>query len=1048
MKPLIFTQATKLLFLFLVIGCLCSFKTTAQENAAVTGVVQTEQGEPINGATVIAKNNKTNFSTGTQSDATGTFRFSRLPAGPYTFTISYVSFETQIIGGYTITGNAPVTLSIKLKEAAASLNQVVVVGYGAQRKKDLTGSIASVRTADVKGQSVASADQMLQGRVGGINVTNASGMPGAGVRVSVRGIGSINGSNEPLYVIDGIPVNNGDPSPFTAANKSGFGGGGILNPLSAINPNDIESIDVLKDAAAASIYGSRATNGVVIITTKRGRDGKTDVELNSYYGIQSLPKTIHLASTELYFQVLNEAINNFNKQKNFTPGSAGYLASVADPRTVKEPDTDWVGLLTDKNAPVMNHDLSIRGGNNKTRFYASFNYFDQDGVIKTNEFKRMGSRLNLDHKVSDKIDLGFAIGLSTTTNNRVPNDAVGNAILMRALEQRPYDKPYKADGTYTIGGVDILRHNGVAVLNEQKSDDKTYKAIATVNATVKLIDGLQYKPSVSVDITQFQNYLYNNKNHPYGRPLGAVFDYRNLAKNYLVENILTYTKKFSDLDLTALAGHSFQKFIADESYIDGRDFPSPAFGYISSAGRINQAYTNWTSFALESYLSRVNLTYLDKYLLTVAVRRDGSSRFAQNKKYGTFPSASIAWRLAEEPFFKDVKWLNNLKLRLSYGLTGNQEGIGNFASFPLTTGGENYNQQIGIAVTQPGNANLQWEKANQTNIGIDADILKNRVNITADYFIKNTNELLFDLPVQATTGFTTQTKNIGAIKNTGVELAFNSRNMTGEFKWSTSFNISFIKNQITRLADDKPIPFSFYHLIQVGQSVGTFYMLKQEGIYQDDKEIPSALFAKGVRAGDVKFRDVNGDGDITAADRMVVGKATPDYFGGLTNTFSYKNFDLVAFMQFSEGNKVFSFWRGNNFGDGIDGVGGNQFAMLKETVEQRWKGPGTSNEVPRAIWPTANGNYNKQISTRFLEDGSFFRLKTLSLGYTFPQLVVRNLRLNSIRIYVSAQNLWTASKYKGYDPEVSYSIDPRQMGIDAATVPQPRSFLFGLNVKF
>jgi hypothetical protein len=272
--------------------------------------------------------------------------------------------------------------------------------------------------------------------------------------------------------------------------------------------------------------------------------------------------------------------------------------------------------------------------------------------------------------------------------------------------------------------------------------------------------------------------------------------------------------------------------------------------------------------------------------------------------------------------------------------------------------------------------------------------------------------------------------------------------MTGDFTWSTSFNISFIKNKVTQLFDNKPIPFSFYHLIQVGQSIGTFYMLKQIGIYQDDKDVPAALIAKGVRAGDVRFEDVNGDGDITAADRKVVGKATPDYFGGLTNTFSYKNFDLIAFMQFSKGNSVFSFWRGNNFGDGIDGVGGNQFAMLQETVEKRWKGQGTGNDVPRAIWPTANGNYNKQISTRFLEDGSFLRLKTISLGYTLPLSTARHLRLNGVRFYVSAQNLWTGSKYLGYDPEVSYSIDPRQMGIDAATVPQPRSFLFGLNVKF
>ncbi len=823
----------------------------------VNGLVQTEQGEAVTGASVTVKNTSTSFSSGTQTDSKGAFRFTNLPAGgPYTFTVSYVGYETQTLPDYTLRAGETATIAVKLKEAINALNQVVVVGYGAQRKKDLTGAISSIRPADIKGQSVVSADQMLQGRVGGINVTNASGMPGAGVRVSVRGIGSINGSNEPLYVIDGIPVNNGDPSPFTAANVSGFGGGGILNPLSSINPNDIELIDVLKDAAAASIYGSRATNGVVLITTKRGRNGRTDVEFNTYYGIQNLPKKIELAGTETYFKVLNEARSNFNAQKSFSPADAGYLAPLSDPRAAKEPDTDWVNLLTDKNAPVVNSDLSVRGGNEKTKFYASVNYFDQNGVIKTNEFKRVGARLNLDHKISDRIDIGLNIGLSQTVNHRVPNDAVGNAILMRALEQRPYDKPYKADGSYTVGGVDILRHNGVQVLNEQTSNDRTYRALAAVNATVKLFEGLQYKPSLSVDINQVQNYLYNNQFHPYGRPLGAVFDYRNLGKNYQVENIFTYTKKFDNIDLVALAGHTFQKYEADESFIDGRDFPSPQFGYISSAGRINRAYTNWTAFALESYLSRLNLTFYDKYLVTLAVRRDGSSRFAKNNQYGTFPSASVAWRIGEEPLFANVTWMNNLKLRLSYGLTGNQEGIGNFASFDLTTGGENYDQQIGLAITQPGNTSLRWEKANQTDIGVDVDILKNRLSITADYFIKNTNDLLFNLPVQSSTGFTTQTKNIGAIKNTGFEFAFNSKNLTGDFKWNTNFNISFIKNRVTSLFDNKPIPFSFYHLIQVGQPIGTFYMLQQTGIYQDDKDIPAALIAKGVRAGDVKFDDV------------------------------------------------------------------------------------------------------------------------------------------------------------------------------------------------
>jgi TonB-linked SusC/RagA family outer membrane protein len=1044
MNSLILTKSKWLPLCFMLMVCYAPLQLLAQgKSSTVKGIVQDEKGIPLAGVSVIAKNVKTNYSEGSQTDSTGVFRFNNLPTGgPYNFIFSFVGHESQTLSGYTIKSDASISIVIKLKELENTLDQVVVVGYGSQKKKDLTGAIGSIRPNEKEGLSVVSPDQMLQGKVSGINVTNSSGMPGAGVRVSIRGIGSINGSNEPLYVIDGVPVSNSDPSPLNSQNF----GGGTSNPLSTINPDDIESIDILKDAAAASIYGSRATNGVVIITTKHGKDGRTDISFNSYTGIQNLPRKIPEANTIEYFTVLNEARNNYNLQYNLTPGMAAFLAPLSDPRAVKIPDTDWVGLVTNKNAPLSNYDLSIRGGDAKTKFYASLNYFNQEGIIKTNKFQRFSVRLNLDHKISERISIGFTTALSSTIDNRVPSDVAGNAILMRALEQRPYDVPYKADGTYSIGGVDILRHNGVQVLNEETSINKIYRALATLNATVKIAKGLAYKPSVSTDVAYYQDYLYYTKNHPYGKPLGVAYDYRNLGTNILIENLLTYDKTFGKLVINAVAGHSYQKYASEESYIDGRDFPSPAFGYISSAARINQAYTNWTAHSLESYLSRVNLSYYDKYLFSIAVRRDGSSRFATNKQYGTFPSVSAAWRLSQESFFKQANWLSNLKLRASYGLTGNQEGIGDFSSFPLTTGGNNYNQQIGLAVTQIGNQNLVWEKANQTDIGVDADLFNYRLSFVADYFIKNTNDLLFNLPVPSTTGFTTQTLNIGSMQNKGFEFGVSSKNLVAAFKWNTSFNISFIKNKVTKLNNNAPIPTDNYHILQVGQSVGTFYMLKQIGIYQSNAEIPAGLFAQGVRAGDVKFQDVNNDGLINSADRQVVGNSTPDFFGGLTNTFSYKHFDLNIFATFSHGNKIFSYWRGNSYGDGIDGVGGNQFNMLSTTTDGRWQGAGTSNSVPRAIWPTANGNYNKQISTRFLENGSYFRIKNITLGYTFQP---KNMAvLKNIRLYVGAQNLLTITKYMGYDPEVSYLIDPRNMGLDAGTVPQLKSFMVGLNAKF
>ncbi len=1023
--------------------CLTTFFVQAQEKLSIVkGIVHGENDQPLPGVSVIIRNNKTNFTLGTSTDSTGLFT-ARVPAGGfYSFSLTMVGYFAQNLSGYTLKEGAVFNIDVSLKEDNTLLESVVVVGYGSQKKKELTGAIASIKTNEKEKISVVSADQMLQGKLSGINVTNSSGAPGAGVRVSIRGTGSINGSNEPLYVIDGVPVTNVDPSPLNSQNF----GGGISNPLATISPDDIESIDVLKDAAAASIYGSRATNGVVIITTKHGKDGKTDISFNSYLGIQNLPKTIPLANTTQYFTVLNEARNNYNLQRNLTSGMSGFLTPMSDPRASKISDTDWVGLETNKDAAISNYDLSIQGGNAKTKFYASLNYFDQVGIIKTSQFQRYSVRLNLDHKLSDRVSVGFTTALSNTIDHRVPNDIAGNAILSRALEQRPYDVPYKADGTYSIGGVDVLRHNGVQVLNEQTSSNKIYRAFATLNATINLMEGLTFKPSISSDISHYQNYLYYTQYHPYGKPLGANFDYRGLGNNILVENLFNYNKVFNKLSINAIAGHTYQKYTSDESYIDGRDFPSPAFGYINAAARINQAYTNWTAHSLESYLSRVNMAFDDKYLFSLAVRHDGSSRFATNKQYGTFPSASVAWRVSQEKFLHDIKWLYDLKIRASYGLTGNQEGIGDFSSFPLTTGGNNYNQQIGLAVTQIGNANLVWEKANQTNIGIDLELFNNRISLVADYFIKNTNDLLFNLPVSSSSGFTTQTLNIGSMQNKGVEFGITSKNLVGEFKWNTNLNGSFIQNEVTKLNNNAPIPTDNYHILQVGQSVGTFYMLKQIGIYQNDADIPSGILAQGVRAGDVKFQDVNGDGIINSSDRQVVGKSTPDFFGGITNTFSYKKFDLNIFASFSYGNKIFSYWRGNSYGDGIDGVGGNQFGMLSTTTDNRWTGSGTSNSVPRAVWPTANGNWNKQISTRFLEDGSYFRIKNITLGYTHQ--TKNSSILKSIRMYVSAQNVLTFTKYMGYDPEVSYLIDPRNMGLDAATVPQLRSFMIGFNAKF
>ena len=987
----------------------------------VNGTIVDKDGNPLIGVTIFEKGTD----NGCITDFNGQYQLS-LSNRDAVIVISYVGYKTQELKGDQLVEK------IVLEEDAVALDELVVVGYAVQKKKELTGSTSSLKASDKKLSVTTSLDQMMQGNLSGVNITNASGMPGGAVRVSIRGVGSINGSNEPLFVIDGIPVSNSDNS-----GVNGRFGGSVQNPLSMLNPNDIESIDVLKDAAATAIYGSRATNGVVMVTTKRGKKGqRTTVNLSASYGLQSLPKEIEMADSDLYLTVRNEAVNNYNTQNNLKPGDNLYKTLEVNPRP-GQPDTDWIDLITHDQAAVQNYEVSVSSGSEKTRFYSSLGYFDQEGIILTNRFRRYSLRTNVDHDISNAFQTGVSIALSKTINNRVPNDNVGNGIFTRSIEQRPFDVPFKEDGRYMIGGVDIPRHNGIQVLNEQKSKNEWYRVLANAYLTIKLLEGLEYKLSLSGDIRYSNDYLKLTKDHPYGSPKGEITDYRSMMQNYLIDNTLTYTKQIKDFNFTALGGYSMQEINTDASSIVGKDFPSSQFDYINAAGRINSASTTGGKNRLISTFFRLNMGYADRYLFTFSIRADGSSKFADGNQWGTFPSVSGAWRISNESFFpKD----GILKLRASWGMTGNQEGIGNYDSRSLANGGHNYNGQDGIAITTLANPDLKWEKSDQTNIGLDLSLFNDRVTVGMDYFIKNTKDLLYDRPLHTTTGFSSITQNIGSMRNTGFEFNVESHNiMNDRFSWDTQFNISTIKNKLTSLIDEKPIPVG-NHVLQVGQPIGSFYMYKMDGIYQDNQEVPEKLYAKGVRAGDIKYADKDNDGDLTPADKEIVGKPLPDFFGGLTNRFRYGNFDLTIFNTFSVGNDVYATGMG-----GIDAVGHNNYGMRKDIAANRWTGPGTNNSIPRAMIST----HNTQASTYLLHDGSYFKFKDVTLGYTLPSNLTQKLNISNMRVYLSAQNLWTISSYPGYDPEVSYSVNnSKTMGEDAMTVPQLRTFVCGFNLTF
>lgn len=994
----------------------------AVAQVTISGKVTDKTGQPLTGATVKVKG--TNNATTTNIN--GEFTLPGVSENAILI-VSYVGYipSEVAIGSKT-------QIIVVLSENTAGLKEVVVIGYGTQEKSNISSAIGSFKPNENNSRPVLGADQLIQGKISGVNVVTGSGTPGSANRVSIRGIGSLTASNEPLYVIDGVPVSPG--------NAALFNFGEDMNALAELNPNDIESVDVLKDAASAAIYGSRATNGVIIITTKSGKKGKSRINFDAYTGFGNIPRLNQIApaSSATYLTVLNEGIKNYNTQNNYAPGSANFVANVVNPNP-NLPDVNWVDLLI-RTARTSQANLSFSGGSDKGTYYISGSALNQDGAIKDNNLKKYTAKINLNQNVTPWLKLGANTNYSYTDNNRVPGAELGTSPLTRGLEQRPFDRPYKPDGSYYIGGTsELLRNNSVQILNEETSYLNTYRFLGNFFAEATLTKGLVLKSSFGTDIIDTHDYVYYDANHPYGTGGGRIIDSRRTISNNIFENTLNYNLKFHDLDMTLLAGYSFQKVNNSSNSVDGSGFPSRTFDVNSVAAKINAAASDLSQSALQSYYSRANFTYKNKYLLGASIRTDGSSRFAPGTRYGYFPSVSAGWLLSRENFWK--LQTTSLKLRASYGSTGNQEGIGNYSYQALAGGGFNYNNVSGIAITNFGNSTLTWESANQFDAGLDLGLFDEHLKLTADYFIKNTTNLLYDKPTPATSGFTTVTTNIGSMQNKGLELAIDGNISFGKLVWQSNFNISFIRNKITSLlGDNQLLVTANSRALQVGQQVGSFYMYKQIGIYQNDAEVPANLYKTGVRAGDVKFEDVDKNGVIDLNDREIVGSPNPKFSGGWTNSFQYKNFDFNFAFTYSYGSQVYGLWK-----LGVSRLGSNLFNFVDEQATNRWTGPGTSNTVPRAIY---GNTYNITTSSRFLSDGSFLRLRNIALGYSLPQSLLSRFHIERLRIYAQADNLFIITKYFGIDPEVNDFEDPRYLGEDNLVTPSLRTFNFGINVTF
>ncbi len=998
---------------------------TSPKSVDFKGVVLDDQGAPVLGATVVITGAGVN--TGAISGLDGTFSI-KTSAKKFTVEVSYIGYKTVKM---EVT-NPSEKLTIKLQSDATRMEDVVIIGYGSQRRELVTNAISSFKPDDDNSRTALSPSELLQGRVAGMNVSTQSGNLGTAERVAIRGSASLNASNEPLYVIDGIPLNNESGSLYSY--------GEDLSSMSVLNLTDIESIEVLKDAASAAIYGSRATNGVILITTKQGREGKSDAKINYSAGIREFarPNRIDYATSESWVDVYNTAINNYNNQMGYIPTSSGYVKQIQNPFGSNLPDTDWLDLIT-RTGRFHNIDASFSGGNKNTNFYIGANYANEEGVIIKNDINKINLKSNISHKMNKWLTVGANVSGNYLHTNRVPGANLGSTILARAVEQRPFDRPYKPNDNYFLGGTEELsRHNPMQILNESTSYVSNYRFLGAFYANLKLTDHLQVKASYSNDTGYTLDYVYYNSNHPYCEDNGRIIEKNRLLMSNLFETVATYQNKLGDVDLDAILGHSYQKTSARNNSIDAQNFPSPGYDMVGSAAVPAGITGNLSEYAIESYFGRVGLSYEDKYIANFTLRTDGSSRFAPEHRWGWFPSASVGWNVSNENFWGSQQ--TELKLRASYGKTGNQDGISNYAWQPLISSGSNYDGQSGIAASSNGNPNLTWETADQYDLGFDLSFLGGRINIVFDVYLKNTHNLLYSMPTASTTGFTSVLSNIGSMQNKGIELTIDTHHDLGAVHWTSSFNITHNKNKLTKLLNDDIISLNYFHALQVGQEVGAFYLYQFDGIYQYDGEVPQPQYDAGVRAGDVKYHDFDGNGIINDKDRVIVGSANPIVSGGWSNTFDYKGFSLGIFFTFSYGGEVYAQWM-----QGPTRLGNYQ-AVLQEWADNYWTGPGSTNTYPRPIY-SYHGN-NVKVSTQFLQDACFIRLSSVSLGYNVPKKVLSKWNISAMRFYIQGENLWLGSPYRGWDPEISTSTDPSLIGVDNYGVPRPTSAKLGVSVTF
>ncbi|GLB49397.1 SusC/RagA family TonB-linked outer membrane protein [Neptunitalea lumnitzerae] len=969
----------------LIFALLCvGFKVSAQQS--VKGTVTDSSDAPIPGVNVTVKGT----TNGVATDFDGLFEIVASPSDTLVF--SYIGFKTQYIAV-----GAQTTLNIQLKDDAQALDEVVVVGYGTQKKGDITGAVGLVDAESFENRPKQDLGSLIQGQAAGVTVIKSSGKPSSGFDIRVRGTSSIGASSNPLYVIDGVPTTD----------------------TRSLNPSDIESISVLKDASSAAIYGAQGANGVVIITTKKGKTEKAVVQLDSYVGFAEVWKTLDVLNSEQYRDLMTE----MGRSTDWSQYPY---------------NTDWQNKIFD-TALSQNYQLSVSGNNDGTQYYISGGYINQEGVVRSSQMERYNFKANLSKEVNDWLTIGTNFNYTHYHDVDVTDNAAVNqgGVLLGVLATPPNITVYNEDGTFTSNPFQDWE-NPVSSTDGSDRGYKNQRLLGNIYTEIQLMEGLKFRSNFGIDYNSDRyDYFLDPFRTSYGRATNGISRYNTNNNNYFIwDNTLSYNTLIGKHKIDALVGTVYQKNRWEYSNIETRNFASSEIPTPSAGSEIITATAGKSEKANASYIGRVSYDFDNKYLVTANFRADGSSNFGPNKRWGYFPSFSAGWRISQETFLEQVESISELKLRAGWGIVGN-DNINTYQYLATVGSGGNY--PIGGTImpgTYPAsiaNNDLKWEESEQLNLGLDLSLFDSKIKFSVDAYIKKNNDLLLNAPLPTATGFSNAIQNVGKVENKGLEFQLNTVNYSNEdFSWTTSANVTINRNEVKNIVGQELFNGNVasrgeVSLVREGEPLGIFYGYVWGGV--------------DPQTGNAYYVDSNGESTFTptADDRRIIGDANPDFTYSLGNTVTYKNFSLNIFLQGSQGNDIFNATRIN-----MEGMTDSKNQLA--TVLNRWKNPGDITAIPRV----SEGNTdNSRISTRFVEDGSYLRFKAVTLSYNLPTKVLDYLSISSVKLYVTGENLLTITDYSGFDPEVNaFGGNNTVQGVDFGTYPQTRNIIMGLNVTF